>query len=281
MSGAPLAVTVQGDDAYLGFSDELVVLNIADRSNPHWVAALPIPTIARLDARLYLLTAQDLQIIDVATPTRPRTVASYLIADPTRQNLWYVAATRRHAYLGDTAGNVWLVDLAAPEHPITAPRYRGLGQVGAMTLAAGYAYLPAPGGVRILTVAANGELSECGFYPTPEQINAIAVADGYVYLAGAHGLSVIDVRAPSAPTLICHRATRQAIMDIALVDHDALLALGPAGIQVVDIADPAHPIAVAAFVTPYCAHQVVSAHDRIYVADRLGGLYIFTLSATP
>lgn len=287
----PLGMTshlaVVGDDAYLTAGVPLqlhrVDLHTPTRLHPvlDYITTATIYDLAQVDAQLALLTAQNLQIIAVAPPTTPRTVATYPIADPTRQNLWSVAATRTHAYLGDMAGNVWLVDLAASGQPITDPRYLGLGHVGAMTLADGYAYLPAPGGVRILTVAANGELSECGFYPTPEQINAIAVADGYVYLAGAHGLAVIDVRAPSAPTLIRHRATRHAIVDIALVDHYALLALGPAGLQVFDIAEPAQPVVVATFVTPYCAYQVVSANDRIYVADRLGGLYIFTLSATP
>jgi hypothetical protein len=285
----PLGMTghlaVVGDDAYLTAGVPLqlhrVDLHTPTRLHPvlDYGATAVIYDLAQVDAHLFLLTAQDLQIIDVATPARPHTVATYPIADPTRQNLWYAVATHTHAYLGDTAGNVWLVDLAASGQPITDPRYLGLGHVGAMVLADGYAYLPAPGGgLRILAVAANGELTACGVYPTAEQINRITVADGYAYLGGAQGLSVLDVRGPCAPTLVRHCATPQAVVDIALVDHYALLAAGQAGLLVLDITNPAQPVAVAAFATPSCAYRVISAHDRIYVADRLGGLYIFTLT---
>jgi hypothetical protein len=198
-------LAVVGEDAYLtaGVPLQLHQVDLHTPALVHTVinygATAAIYDLAQVDAQLYLLTAHELRIIDVATPTGPRTVATYAIADPTHQNLWHIAATLTHAYLGDTAGNVWLVDLAAPAQPLIEPRYYALGHVGAMALADGYAYLPATaGGMRVLAVAATGELTERSLYPTPEQINKIALVDGYAYLAGAHGLVIVDVHASRA-----------------------------------------------------------------------------------
>jgi hypothetical protein len=61
--------------------------------------------------------------------------------------------------------------------------------------------------------------------------------------------------------------------------HGWLTRLLP--ILVLDITDPAQPVVVATYVTPDCARQVVSANGLIYVADRLGGLYILALTTAP
>lgn len=235
--------------------------------------------LAEADEWLYLLTALDLQIIDISTPTKPLTVRVYPIADPTLQNLWYVVANRTHAYLGDNIGNVWVVNLAEPPRPIAAPHYTTLGHVGAMALVDGYAYLPSQGvGMRILDVAATGELTQVALYPTTDLINKIAVAHGYAYMAGPQGLSIVDVREPHTPSLVRHYATPWGIYDVEIVGNYALIAAGGAGLQVLDISHPAQPVVVATYVTPDCARQVVSANGLIYVADRLGGLYIFALT---
>jgi hypothetical protein len=84
-----------------------------------------------------------------------------------------------------------------------------------------------------------------------------------------------------APTLVRHIPTAYPIYDIEIVGNYALLAAGGAGLQVLDITEPAQPVVVATYVTPDCAHQVVSANGLIYVADRLGGLYILALTTAP
>lgn len=242
----------------------------------------PIFDIVAVDERLYLLTAEALEIIDVTTPAKLFTVAVYPIAEPTLQNLWYVAANRTHAYLGDTVGNVWLVDLTTAPQPLKSPAYRGLGQVGAMALVDNYAYLPAPGvGVRILKMSATGTLTQVGLYATTETISKIAVAHGYAYLVGALGLSIVDVRAPGSPLLATRYPLPNVVHDLTIADNYAFLATGKAGLLVLEVTNPVQPVLVATFATPDCAHSIVYTDQQIYVADRLGGLYILVLVTAP
>lgn len=78
VSGATLTVAVQGDYAYLGFSYEFVVLDIADRRNPHWVAALPIFTnaIALAGGYAYVVGKGGFTVVNIADPIQPQLLAS-------------------------------------------------------------------------------------------------------------------------------------------------------------------------------------------------------------
>lgn len=312
IGGPALTVAVQDNYAFLGFSYELTVLDVTDHSRPQWVADLPLPTndIVLVGDYTYIVGRGGLTILDITDPAQPQTVGRLTTAQtPTSvaatQGQLYVAEERRlhvvdvtrptqprrlatltlpahleDIYLGDNIGDVWIVDRTAPPQPITAPRYTALGQVEAMAVAAGYAYLPDQGvGVRILAIAPNGELTQVALYAMTAQVRKIVVADGYAYLAAdQQGLFMLDVHEPRAPTLVRHVVPPGTAYDLALIDHYALIAAGDAGLQVLDIADPAQAGVVAAFATPACARQVVSANGLIYVMDALGGLYILQLS---
>jgi hypothetical protein len=44
LCGTAMAIAVQDNYAFLGFSYEFVVLDISDHAQPQWVTALPLPT---------------------------------------------------------------------------------------------------------------------------------------------------------------------------------------------------------------------------------------------
>ena len=87
-----------------------------------------------------------------------------------------------------------------------------------------------------------------------------------------------------SPTLVYHATTIGAAYDLAIAGDYAFIDAGSAGLQALDITNPAQPVTVVTYVTPVtpdCARQVVSANRLIYVADQFGGLYIFTLITAP
>jgi len=284
--GAPDRMAVAGDYAYVvaGFTSNLHQIAVADPAQMH-TAATHLTTeavygLALADNALYLMLEDGVQVIDLTVPTQPVLGNHYPLAAATSRRLVHIAVQDDHVYLGDSDGNVWLLDLAAPVQPIGTPTYTALGNVDAMSLTEDYAYVPYHGvGVRILVVADSGELTPVGLYAIPAPLYQTAVADVYLYLAaGRDGLFIVDVHEPTAPTLVRHYPMAGTAYDVTIVDHYALIAAGEAGLQVLDIRDPARPVAVAAFDTPDCAHAVVSSGGRIYLLDRWGGFYILTLT---
>ena len=284
--GAPDRLVVAGDYAYVasGFASNLHQIAITDTTQLHTatthLTASMIYGLALADNALHVVLEDGLQVINLVTPGRPISGQHYLLADATMPHPWHIAVQGAHAYLGDTQGNGWLLDLRAPVQPIGWPTYPALGNVGAMSLTDAYAYVPVQGvGVRIFAIGATGALTPVALYPTRATINQTAVAADYLYLAaGRSGLFIIDVHEPTAPTLVQHYPVDGTAYDVTIVDPYALIAAGEAGLQVLDIRDPAQPIAVAAFATPSCAHVVVSSGGRIYLLDQWGGFYILTLT---
>lgn len=286
--GAATDLAVTGDYAYVtaGFTNNIHQIAVADPAQVHTIRRhltnAEVNGLNLADDALYLMMDAGLQVIDLATPDTPVMANLYPIINPTIQNLWHVVVNYPYAYLGDINGNVWIINLAEPTSVIDAPSYTALGNVGAMALVDNYAYLPAPGlGVRILEVAATGELTQVGLYGTTETIYQIAVARGDVYIVGPQGLSIVDVREPSAPTLVYHDAIMGVAHDLAIAGDYVFIATDNDGLQALDITNPAQPITVATFATPDCARKVVTANGRIYVTARFGGLYIFTLITAP
>lgn len=84
-----------------------------------------------------------------------------------------------------------------------------------------------------------------------------------------------------SPTLVHHVTTIGAAYDLAIAGNYAFIAADSAGLQALDITNPAQPVTFVTYVTPDCARQVVSANGLIYVADQFGGLYIFALITAP
>lgn len=284
--GAPDRLVVAGDYAYVasGFASNLHQIAITDTAQLHAAAthltADMIYGMALANKALYVVVEDGLQVIDLMTPGQPVPARHYPLADAAIPHPWHIAVQGVHAYLGDSQGNGWLLDLTAPVQPLGWPTYPALGNVGTMSLTDAYAYVPDQGvGVRIFAIGATGALTPVALYPTNATINQTAVAAGYLYLAtGRDGLFIIDVQEPTAPTLVQHYPVDGTAHDVTIVEPYALIAAGEAGLQVLDIRDPAQPVAVAAFATPDCAHVVVSSGGRIYLLDQWGGFYILTLT---
>ena len=111
--------------------------------------------------------------------------------------------------------------------------------------------------------------------------NAVAAADDYVYVAGAEGLRIIAIDAAGGVGEVGGYATPGPVNDVVAAGGYVYLALLDQGVQVLDLADPGHPVAVAGFDTPDQARRLAVAGDTLYVADHAGGLFILRLLPRP
>jgi hypothetical protein len=114
IGGAAGAIAVQGDYAYLGFSHEWMVLDIHDRSQPRWVAALDLPAndTALVGALAYVVGREGLAVIDIADPRQPH----LLNFSPSTGTLTQINVAGPYAYIGGIR-DLQVVDVSDPSAP--------------------------------------------------------------------------------------------------------------------------------------------------------------------
>lgn len=100
--------------------------------------------------------------------------------------------------------------------------------------------------------------------------NTVAVAAetaGFVYAGIGPELAVVDVSDPIQPTRTGYVVSSEIVRDVAVQGGYAYVAVGEAGLQVVDVSDVRAPAVVASVDVPGSAGSVAVAGERVYVAD--------------
>jgi hypothetical protein len=125
-----------------------------------------------------------------------------------------------------------------------------------------------------------------GWGDTPSSALAVFAKGGYVYVADDYGglqifdlpdtIPAFDHDAPyeAIPELISSLNTSGRTKDVHVVNNYCYLADGSGGLKIIDITNPASPVFLAAYSTPY-AYGVWADENYIYIADRDNGLMIF------
>ncbi len=98
-----------------------------------------------------------------------------------------------------------------------------------------------------------------------------------LYLGGGTRLVVMDVSNPAAPTVVGQSADLGGeVGDIAIAGDYAYVGVGDVGIAILDVADPAHPVRVAAYYEEdlsFC-NQITLHGNHAYVAGGYLGLLV-------
>jgi hypothetical protein len=127
-------------------------------------------------------------------------------------------------------------------------------------------------GAEILTLSPVGQVGGATF--------AVAANGRYVYFGVGPRLVVVDVDDPKAPRKVGETAPLGGLVrDVVVVGTRAVVALGKAGVAVVDIADATHPQVAGGLDTPGYAWEIAYL-DRVYVADGPGGLLVVDLTGS-
>ena len=208
-----------------------------------------------------------LEVFYVGDPYRPNLVGRIKFPPWYRLtfDLWDVKVTDRHAVVADTANGLFVVDIANP------------------------AKMQVVGHCRLPVVAGRND---------PSPVAGIAIGNGYVYAAGAWSdLHVIKAPGLSPPALEpelpptvpppsgppvdpryrVYDASGQVYAVAPVGDGTAWVAAGSAGVQLIALRP--EPRKLAGITTEGFAMDVKVAGDRIYVAEAMGGLSIWTQAA--
>lgn len=100
---------------------------------------------------------------------------------------------------------------------------------------------------------------------------AVAVQGEYAYVGEGFTLAVVEVRDPAHPVVVSQTAWLPGeVKDVAVTDTWACLADGTGGLRILDIADPAVPVAVGSYETNGYVFQVTPMGKYAYIADDNG-----------
>ncbi len=125
-----------------------------------------------------------------------------------------------------------------------------------------------------------------GSMDTPYNALKLKARNGYVYVADDRsGLQIFDLpdTIPAfdhdslyqvSPVLVGDINTSGRTKDVHLAGNYCYLADGSGGLKVIDVTNPASPVFLDAYDTPY-AYGVFATEDYIYLCDRDNGLMIF------
>jgi hypothetical protein len=218
-----------------------------------------------------LVLSGGLSLIDVSDPTSPQHVGSCTLGGWALQ----VAVNGDFAYVavagksdgGVTGGDLQVIDVRDPANPHRIGGYgsSGTGAIGVATDAHNvYLASAADGAMHVIDPDNATSPQRVGRYRAPEYARRMAVAGDFVYLL-AGGLHVIELRRANLQR-VGHYDTSGYTHDVVVSGNLAYVADDSAGLQVVDVTDPAHPEWVATYEpgndTEVLAVEV--AEDRVY-----------------
>jgi hypothetical protein len=263
------------------------------------IAVAGDPSAGRVYA--YLALGQGgLGVVDVSDPAHPSVVGIQSMSGHTRAVAVASGGDGDAAYLYVSAGALHVLDISAgadsdPTNPDEIAVYRPadvMGNVGqVLSVSAGLAYVLYHGGsgrtgsLRILDVSEPAVPVEAGSYRIGVPIRDGAVAGDHAYLLVGKGipyLVVLDLSDPSQPAVASPEGDKTWLgQSLGLLGQTLYLASPAASdkagsVQVLDLADPVHPVALGRYegasapVTEIAAvgsQVVLAAGDSVVLVD--------------
>jgi len=276
-------VQIEGNYAYCGFLNGLVILDLADRRSPAAVAQLYLGggfDVEKVGNLVFVAAGnRGLKVVDVSDPRAPVVRGEVATSGPAKA----VAASGGHVFVAAGSAGLLVFDVAKPGALRLVATLDTPGEAEGVTLASGTAFV-ADGEAGLLTVdirsaAAPKILGSLNLMGTARQI---ALTGKYALVAdGAAGLAVVDVSNPSAPRLAGSMMTSSYANSIAASGPIAVAGtLYDGGFQVLDIQKPAEPksLAILKYTMYNEAWGVGVEGNRAVIVDYFDGLHFVDLA---
>ena len=242
-------VTVVGYLAYVAAREfGLYVIDISDPTNPTLFGSHPT-TDRALDLDVagdhaYIANDDFLYVVDISNPAAPTMAFAYDIPGVTT-SVNAVAVAGDHAYVAESAGGLWVIDVSDPTNPILAGSQFIPGAANGVAIAGDHAYVTDVDSLLVVDISDPTNMGIVGRYDAPNNAWDVVVAGDYAFIAeDLLGL-------PGLPSLS-----------------------GGSGLHVLDISDPTNPTLARIHKTPGAAYGVTVAGDHVYVADFEFGLQV-------
>jgi hypothetical protein len=264
-------VVIDGDYAYIIGIDSLLIMNIANPSNPSYTGSLYFPEQPlRLDVQgnyAYIADADSgLQIADVSNPQSPAIIGRFLTPVQAED----IVVDGLYAYLMDDAG-LRILDISNPTVPIELS-FLNYWYGGGIAKKDSIVYVifwdiesdimeaidvTIPTNPRIIAGAIVGSMHCSRLYINGNRLFAVN---------GPYYFHIWDI---SDPSIFNYQSgmSLTGLTDICADSNYAFASIGQNGLSVIDISQPDTSYEVLRYDTPGNAEDITISGNYLYVAD--------------
>jgi len=215
--GAPLALVLDGDRAYITIGPRLAIWDVGDPAAPQLVGESdPLPGMPRGVAvageRAYVPVRRsdqdgEVHVIDISNPAAPAVLGSVRV-QPEGASTWPTGAAvfDTTLYVADPESGIALFDLADPDTPALAEvlQIYGASRLQVVDRRLYYTGRTFFGDVLVGALDLDAELAFLGEVVLPGAIDARVTAGHAVVGVGSSGLLVYDMSDPTQPAELYH-----------------------------------------------------------------------------
>ena len=269
--------------AYVVVGQKLRIYDLADPTRPlersFFDLSADICGVTVQNNRAYVCTfSQGLQIIDVTDPVAPQLLGSY---NPGHQ-LERVSMANDRAYLGLGHGGLQIVAVDDPRAPQLLGSFTQVGwYFDTAQVYDNRAYQPVGSvdGLRIFDVTQPAAPRLIGGYSPPGYRfwtpNALQVVDDLLYTSDfPGGLSILHVANAFRPALLSRYRPTTAYQEVRIQEGIAYLTASEGFVELVDVRDPAAPVAITQRTVPGSPAKLHVQGDLLFIASEAAGLHI-------
>jgi len=265
-------VALDGHTLYQVMNQRIIVYDVSDPLAPRTVGEVAGPTfpseVSLASGRAYVAGSQSaVWAFGLAGASLPRA----LFRATTRGEAFAIAATAKHLFVADGWTGLRVFDVATTGSMVEIGGLDVLSEAQDIVVADNFAYVAdARSGVRVFSLFNRDRPVEVARIATAAPAIGVALNGRHAYVVeDAAGIEVFDVGKSTRPRL-ASLATTGSVRGVSFLSNYALVASGPDGLLIVNIADPAHPVLYGRSTVPSFAEAVVASINRAFVCDRSG-----------
>jgi len=299
-------VEVKGSYAYLAaWRDGMVTVDISNPENPI-VTATNKWNNSPYDKALDIVgdyayvagRSWGLGVFDLSIPSNPSLITKYdlgheRLVDVKVSGDYVFCANERYDEARDSTSALCIIDISNPSDPVLVGGYNTGGIAYGVDIQGSYAYLAShTNGLQIFDISNPSNPVLHGVYAseTDSYAGQVEVFGDYAYvLNNKDVLQIINISNSDTPTCT-------AILDLGSTGANGANIFvqipyvyiafnnwgsGQNGLWIVDVSDPASPVAVTNYPTSGFGEGVAVANGQVYLADKPKALHTFTWGAVP
>lgn len=279
--GGPMAVS--GDYLYMSNDRaKLLIFDLAGATDPYrppLITQFQLPSgdesgsIVISGTRAYVQPySGNLTVVDISDPAAPSVVGTVPNTTPPNEDANNLAISNGVLYACvrvGIAGQLMLFDVGTdPDHPALIATYATDAAVNGVRVSGTTAYLTDEGeGVIMLDCSNPASPVRVGDIPGPEWMRKEALDGDLLYVTDKwHGLSILDVSDPNhipMNPVASYDSGGDENWGIVVQDGLAYLSAGTAGLEILDVSNPASPALVGEFPIP----SFVTHFDDVAVSN--------------
>jgi hypothetical protein len=271
---------IEGEFAYAAdVLHGLQVLSLQDPTRPVVVGSVTTHDSAEgvcvHDGLAFVADRYDgLTVVSIADPTAPELVGSI----DTPGSAQDVAVFGKIAYVADREGGLRVVSVADPTAPVELGSIESFTYAISLEIDDALLYLvDREGGLFILSIEDPTTPVIVGQYEAPYP-DHVLFSEGHLVLATSQPkLLVLSVEDPANPTLVTEVLLPAVPRSLAKEGDRLFVAVGTAGLCVLDLASPASPEVIGAYDRSFYGSNLVVQGETVYVSDLYEGLHILSI----